>query len=157
MSSVPIVAKETFSTTLTRKEPNRVGEVYRLNSSSIENSESTFRSGLIEHLRKLREPEFVMDKIGMLIPITRIEDAIRIIQEWPENITLPEMNEENGEIHFYVYDQNGFCTAGLELHGDGNMCAYSIGFVGHETMGKFDASPLEERKIFFDLLKEMIG
>ena len=101
---------------------------------------------MIEHLQKLHDPEFVFNKIGIVIPKERIDYAIKMIQEWPDNVPVPDMNEENGEIHFFVFDEDGFSVAGMEIYGDDNKCAYSIGCIGREAVGEFDVSSFAGRK-----------
>ena len=156
MTTIRMSAEEPSESQSSRFETGRVKEVLRQNIRIGAKSESTFRNGLIKHLRKLRDPKFVLDNIGIVIPKQRIENSIRIIKEWPESIPAPDMNEENGEIHFYLYDEDGFCVAGLELYGNENKCAYSVGFNGRESMGEFDVNSSDKRKNFFKLLKKCL-
>ena len=102
-------------------------------------------------LRSLLEDRYTTGESGVVIPKERVHVAIILIKNWPKEISIPYLDvDENGEIQFYVFDENDLVTVAAEFYGEKHQCAYSMDKAdGNSREGIFDASTKEGRAKFY--------
>lgn len=104
-----------------------VGETDAANQTQT-SSNNEDRDKLLASLRDLQKHYVdVAAEIEDVPKSEAIDDAIVVVQVWPDEIPVPTLDfDDEGQIVLDILDEGGFACAGIDFLGNKNVAVYSI-------------------------------